>query len=129
MPYPDTSRDLSYLTSLPGASERLQNFAADLDRPESFRAAIEGCRGFFHVAYPTDFQDKETEAVTTRRAITGTLGVLRACLDSKTVKRFVYTSSSCTVVYNQKGIAVVMDKTDWIDIDYVRAREFFRSLT
>ncbi|CAH2056700.1 unnamed protein product, partial [Thlaspi arvense] len=48
-PVLDPTKDLSYLTSLPGASERLQIFDADLARPESFRSAVEGCIGVFHV--------------------------------------------------------------------------------
>ncbi|KAJ7962196.1 Dihydroflavonol-4-reductase [Quillaja saponaria] len=35
-------KDLSFLTSLPGASQNLQIFNADLENPETFVAAIEG---------------------------------------------------------------------------------------
>ncbi|KAL1540114.1 (3R)-2'-hydroxyisoflavanone reductase [Salvia divinorum] len=57
--HPERERDISYLTSL----ERLSIFDADLDRPESFTAAIEGCAGVFHVAHPLDFEERETEQV------------------------------------------------------------------
>ncbi|PRQ57614.1 putative vestitone reductase [Rosa chinensis] len=42
-PDPECKRDISYLTSLPRASEKLQIFNADLDQPESFNEEIEGC--------------------------------------------------------------------------------------
>ncbi|KHN19444.1 Dihydroflavonol-4-reductase [Glycine soja] len=56
-------KDVSFLTSLPGSSQRLQILSADLSNPESFTAALEGCIGVFHVATPVDFQVKEPEEV------------------------------------------------------------------
>ena len=48
-------KDVSFLTSLPGSSQRLQILSADLSNPESI--------GVFHVATPVDFQVKEPEEV------------------------------------------------------------------
>ncbi|XP_073024436.1 vestitone reductase-like [Primulina eburnea] len=48
MKIPDGKRDMSYLTNLLGASERLQIFNADLEKPETFSPAIQGCTGVFH---------------------------------------------------------------------------------
>ncbi|XAR63169.1 Vestitone reductase [Bertholletia excelsa] len=124
--YPDPTKDLSYLTSLPGASERLQIFDADLARPESFRSAVEGCIGVFHVAHPIDFEDKEPEEVKSERAISGTLGLLRACLDSETVRRVVYTSSASTVMHNPTAKDEdELDEGDWSEVDYVRSSKVF----
>ncbi|XP_059633983.1 vestitone reductase-like [Cornus florida] len=117
--HPDKKKDVSFLTNLPEASEKLQIFNADLDQPGSFDAAIEGCIGVFLVAHPIDFEGKEPEQVTTRRAINGTLSILKACLDSKTVKRVVYTSSTSTVVFNGKGLEE-MDESTWTDVDFMR---------
>ncbi|KAB5569080.1 hypothetical protein DKX38_002873 [Salix brachista] len=83
-------RGIGYLTDLPGARERLQIFHADLDRPDSFNEAIEGCTGVFHVAHPTGFTKKEPEEMVIKRATEGTIGILQACLNSKTAKRVVY---------------------------------------
>ncbi|KAE8669306.1 NAD(P)-binding Rossmann-fold superfamily protein isoform 2 [Hibiscus syriacus] len=47
---PGNKRDLSFLTTLPGAAERLEIFCADLNDPESFDAAIGGCKRVFHLA-------------------------------------------------------------------------------
>ncbi|KAL6981803.1 hypothetical protein U1Q18_023423, partial [Sarracenia purpurea var. burkii] len=82
-----------------------------LAQPNSFDPVIQGCTGVFHVAHPIDFEDKEPEEVKTQRAINGTLGILRACLNSKTVKRVVYTSSASTAFFNGKG-KTVLDESD-----------------
>ncbi|KAL7203695.1 hypothetical protein ACSBR2_016869 [Camellia fascicularis] len=121
---PDSKKDLGYLTNLPCASEKLQIFNADLDLPESFDEAIQGCIGVFHVAHPVDYKEKEPEEVKIQRAINGTLGILKACLDSKTVKRVVYTSSASTIMFNDKGLDV-LDENHWSDIDYIRSVKIY----
>ncbi|XP_027159762.1 vestitone reductase-like [Coffea eugenioides] len=112
-------RNIDYLTDLPGASGRLQIFNADLDKPDSFNAAIEGCVGVFHVAHPIDIESKETEESKIKKSVSGTIGILQACLNSKTVKRVVYTSSASTVTFNDKGLDI-MDESIWSDVDHVR---------
>ena len=112
--------DLNFLKSLPRASEKLKIFNADLSKPESFEAAIEGCIGVFHVATPVDFENKEPEETVTKRTIDGAIGILKTCLDSKTVKRVIYTSSASAVVLNGKDIDE-MDESFWTDVDYVKA--------
>ncbi|KAJ8749005.1 hypothetical protein K2173_013446 [Erythroxylum novogranatense] len=123
-PDPDHKRDVSFLTSLPGASEKLRIFEADLSDPESFGVAVNGCIGVFHVATPVDFENREPEEVVTKRAIDGMLGILKACLKAKTVKRVVYTSSASSVAFNDKDVDV-MDETYWTDVEYVRAKMTF----
>lgn len=117
-------KDVSYLVNLPGASDRLEIFNAELDNPESYEAAIRGCIGVFHVAHPSDFLDKESEETKTKRAINGTLGILRSCLNSKTVRRIVYTSSAWTVIYNENTMEY-MDENTWSDVDFIRKSKFF----
>ncbi|XP_059458683.1 vestitone reductase-like [Corylus avellana] len=117
----EQKKDTSFLTSLPGASERLQIFNADLSDPQSFNAPIDGCTGVFHVATPVDFEDKEPEEIVTKRAIDGALGVLQACLNSKTVKRVVYTSSGAAVVLNSNQDVDEMDESFWSDVDLLKA--------
>ncbi|XP_048437611.1 vestitone reductase [Pyrus x bretschneideri] len=118
----ENQRDLSYLTSLPGATERLKIFTADLSNPDSFNAAVEGCIGVFHVATPVDFQDKEPEQVVTKRSIDGALGILKACLNAKTVKRVVYTSSASAVVFGSGNDVEEVDESFWSDVDYIKAK-------
>ncbi|CAK9142155.1 unnamed protein product [Ilex paraguariensis] len=73
-------------TNLPGASEKLHIFNANLDEPNSFTAAIEGCTGVFHLAHSVDLTRKKSEDVVTKRVVEGTIGILKASLNSKTVK-------------------------------------------
>ncbi|CAK7347910.1 unnamed protein product [Dovyalis caffra] len=114
------NKDISYLKDLPGAKERLQIFNAELDKPESFTDAIQGCTGVFHVAHPTDLANKEPEEIVVKRAIEGTIGILKACLNSKTVKKVVYTSGASTVLFSGNGQEVV-DESSWTDVDYFRS--------
>ncbi|XVF79886.1 hypothetical protein PTKIN_Ptkin15bG0026500 [Pterospermum kingtungense] len=125
-PDPENKRDTSFLTSLPRASEKLKIFSADLSDPDTFDAAIEGCKGVFHVATPVDFENKEAEEVIIERSISGGLGILKACLKSKTVKKVVYTSSVSTVVFNDKDVEM-MDESFWTDVDFVREKMIPRS--
>lgn len=115
---PDRKRDISFLTNLPGASERLHIFNADLDKPASFAAAIEGCIGVFHTAHPMDLQDQETEDVKTRRAVAGLHGILQACVDSRTVRRVVFTSSISAAFVSASG---VWDENRLADVDFMRS--------
>ncbi|KAG8391662.1 hypothetical protein BUALT_Bualt01G0210600 [Buddleja alternifolia] len=119
-------RDISYLTNLPDASERLHIFNADLDKPETFAPAIEGCVGVFHTTHPLDFGDKETEEVKIKRATTGLQGILQACVDSKTVKRVIYTSSTAAVALSTRKVdSDVIDESCWTDVEFVRSSGIF----
>ncbi|PHU29149.1 Vestitone reductase [Capsicum chinense] len=117
--HPDKKRDISYLTNLEGASKRFQIFNADINKPQSFAAAIEGCVGVFHLAHPMDFEDDEVDETKVKSAITATLAILQACIDSKTVKRVVYTSSDVAVIFNDKGLDIV-DESSWSDVDFIK---------
>ncbi|XP_006356002.1 vestitone reductase-like [Solanum tuberosum] len=121
----DDKKDVMYLTNLPGTQEKLNIFNADLQKPQSFNAAIEGCIGVFHVAHPIDFENKETEETITQKSIDGAIGILQACLDSKTVKRVVYTSSAVMVVGT--GSSNIIDECSWTDIDVMSTLKPFAS--
>ncbi|XP_020219963.1 vestitone reductase [Cajanus cajan] len=120
-PDPERKRDVSFLTNLPDASEKLKIFEADLSDPESFGPSVEGCIGVFHTATPIDFNLTEPEEALTKRAVDGTLGILRACLKSKTVKRVVYTSSASAVSFVGPEPKDVVDEEDWSDVDFLRS--------
>ncbi|XP_028761644.1 vestitone reductase-like isoform X5 [Neltuma alba] len=117
-------KDVNFLTNLPGASQKLRILIADLSNPESFKEAIEGCIGVFHVATPVDFEEKEPEEIVTKRSIDGALGILKACLTSKTVKTVVYTSSASAVDYSAKEDEV-KDESSWTDVDSLRTSKPF----
>ncbi|CAK8542212.1 unnamed protein product [Lathyrus sativus] len=118
-PDPGQKKDVSFLTNLPGASQKLKIFSADLSIPESFTAAIEGCDGIFHTATPVDFEVNEPEEIVTKRTIDGALGILRACKNSKTVKRVVYTSSASAVSFHERE-EDVLDESYWSDVNILR---------
>ncbi|XVE62487.1 hypothetical protein DITRI_Ditri06bG0121900 [Diplodiscus trichospermus] len=113
---PGNKRELSFLTSLTGADKKLEIFIADLSVLKNFEAAIDGCKGVLQVAAPMDFKENEPEAVVTKRAIDGALGILKACLGS--VKRVVFTSSIAEVYFNKKNVDM-MDESYWTDVDYM----------
>ncbi|OVA07670.1 3-beta hydroxysteroid dehydrogenase/isomerase [Macleaya cordata] len=116
---PELNRDISHLTNLPGASEKLQIFNADLKNPQSFDTAIDGCVGVFLVAYPVNLEQIEVDDAANEMLVEGTLELLKACLKSKTVKRVVYTSTAGAVVANNKDL-MEMDESSWSDIDFCR---------
>ncbi|XP_057435472.1 vestitone reductase-like [Lotus japonicus] len=119
---PGAKRDVSFLTNLPGASQKLKIFKADLNIPESFGPAIEGCVGVFHTATPIDFALDEPEEIVTKRTIEGALGILKACLNSKTVKRVVYTSSGSAVnSFSGKEDEEGLDESYWSDVELLRS--------
>ncbi|KAK6920266.1 NAD-dependent epimerase/dehydratase [Dillenia turbinata] len=119
-------KDISYLTNLPGAQERLHIFYADINKPDSFKEAIDGCIGVFHVAHPLDFTGKEPVEVLTKRCVEGTLGLLKLCLGSNTVKRVVLTSSIATLAYSGKDDEL-LDESFWNDLDFFRSFNKFLS--
>ncbi|XP_057744483.1 vestitone reductase-like [Arachis stenosperma] len=120
----NSKKDVSFLTNLPGASERLQIFNADLSNPESFGESIVGCVGVIHTASPVDFQVNEPPETVIKRSVDGAIGILKACLDSKTVKRVVYTSSGSAVIHNRSG-AQEMDESYWSDVDFLNETKQF----
>lgn len=106
--------EVGFLKDLPGASERLSIFEADLSRPQSFEAAIEGCVGVFLVAHPTN------DDVETKHSIIGTLNILQMCVDLKTVKRVVYTSSAASAMFeNKKSGHIIVNESCWSDLDHI----------
>ncbi|MBA0732742.1 hypothetical protein Gogos_016813 [Gossypium gossypioides] len=92
---PENKRDLSFHTSLPGAAEKLKILSADLSDPNSFDAAIEGCKAVLYVATPVDFQNKESEEA--------------------------ITESASTVVFNGQEMDM-MDESFWTDVDFLRQK-------
>ncbi|KAK3040253.1 hypothetical protein RJ639_028168 [Escallonia herrerae] len=93
-----------HLLSLAGGDVRLMLFKADLHQEGSFDEAVRGCDGVFHVAASMEFSVPEKENVDNYArsrifdpAIEGTLNLLNACLNAKSVKRVVLTSSISTM--------------------------------
>ncbi|XP_051147406.1 vestitone reductase-like [Andrographis paniculata] len=108
----DLIRDLR---NIPGASDRLRIFEADLRKPEDFAPAVAGCAGVFHVAHPMGGGEDEKKT-----AVGGVLGILEACVAAGTVRRFVYTGSATAVVFGG-GDSDKVDEESWTDFEHVRS--------
>ena len=85
-----------HLTSLPGASERLHLFSAELLIADSFMEAFANCTGVFHTASPF-FLSKTTMEEMVDPALKGTLNVLNTVSKNPSIKRVVITSSTAAV--------------------------------
>ncbi|KAL7203701.1 hypothetical protein ACSBR2_016874 [Camellia fascicularis] len=123
---PEHKKDPSYLTTLPGALKNLQIINADLNKPDTFSAAISGCSDVFHLAHPIDLGGLESDEVITKRALEGTLGILQAFVDSKTVKRVVYTSSAVTVMFRGTDQGLT-DERFWSDVKFYKEKKLMLS--
>ncbi|XP_051146253.1 vestitone reductase-like [Andrographis paniculata] len=120
----DTNIDTRFLTNLPHAGENLRIFAADLGDPQSFKPAIEGCVGVFHVAHPMDLVGTESVEMITERSIRAIHGILQLCIDSGTVKRVVYTSSISAVFARDRGAAAELNEEAWSDVEFMKQLDF-----
>ncbi|KAI3842545.1 hypothetical protein MKX03_034411 [Papaver bracteatum] len=123
-PDPKFKEDIGHLKALPEATEnKLQIFEADLENPESFDEVICGCIGVFHVAHPSlDFtKSSEFQEQTIKTSIDGTLGILKACLKSKTVKKVVYTSSAAAAIFisNKKDVEEINENM-WSEVELLK---------
>lgn len=74
-----------------------------------------------------DINGLEPEEIVTKRAVEGTLGILKACLKSKTVKRVVYTSSAATLLFNGKIGLDMVDEDMWSDLEICRSSNLVSS--
>ncbi|CAL4948559.1 unnamed protein product [Urochloa decumbens] len=107
------------LLDLPGATERLSIWKADLAEDGSFDDAIKGCTGVFHVATPMDFESKDPENEVIKPTVEGMLSIMRACKEAGTVRRVVFTSSAGTVNIEERQ-RPVYDHDNWSDVDFCR---------
>ncbi|PUZ55671.1 hypothetical protein GQ55_5G231200 [Panicum hallii var. hallii] len=107
------------LLDLPGATERLSIWKADLAEEGSFDDAIKGCTGVFHVATPMDFESKDPENEVIKPTVEGMLSIMRACKEAGTVRRVVFTSSAGAVNIEERQ-RPVYDQDNWSDVDFCR---------
>ncbi|XP_078159142.1 dihydroflavonol 4-reductase-like [Carex rostrata] len=114
---PSNQKRTKPLLDLPGSSEQLSLWKADLSNPGSFDEAIKGCTGVFHVATPVNLESKDPENEVIKPAVEGMLGIMKSCKEAGTVKRVVFTSSAGTVCV-EEHMKPVYDETCWTDIDF-----------
>jgi nucleoside-diphosphate-sugar epimerase len=115
-----------YLTSLEGATERLQLFQADLLKEGAFEKIVDGCEFVLHTASPyiVNVKDSQTELVDP--AVNGTLNVLKACAKTDSVKRVVVTSSLAAIT-DEPDSTKVFSEVDWNEKSNLKRNPYFYS--
>lgn len=118
------SESAKILKELPGASERLELFAADILKPGSFDSIFEGCDGIFHTAAATPsltgVELANPDAAFLEPALQGTLNVLESCAKAKP-KRIVLTSSIVAVLFTPRNApGAVIDESFYTNPDVAR---------
>jgi nucleoside-diphosphate-sugar epimerase len=107
---------------------RLQFFAADLEKDPGWAEAVATCDYVLHVAspLPPNVPKHEDELIVPARE--GTLRVLRAARDAG-VKRVVLTSSFAAIGYGRKDQQAPFTETDWTDPTHSDVAAYAKSKT
>ncbi len=123
-------RDVRALLKAGGAEpgERLAFFAADLEKDDGWRQAVEGCEYVLHVAspFPERIPRHEDELIVPARD--GALRVLHASRDAG-VRRVVLTSSFAAIGYGHPSQEAPFDETSWTDPAGADVRPYVKSKT
>jgi dihydroflavonol-4-reductase len=117
-----------YLTSLPGAAERLELVQAELLTEGSYDEAIAGCEYVIHTASPYVLDVKDPQHDLVDPALKGTLNVLQACGKSGSVKKVVLTSS-VAAVFDEPISGRVYTEKDWNETSSLARNPYFYSKT
>ncbi|EQC30730.1 hypothetical protein SDRG_11489 [Saprolegnia diclina VS20] len=126
---PTNAAKVAHLRALPGASDRLELFAADLLQPGAFDKAVEGCAGVFHTASPV--QLKASRDALVAPAVQGTLNVLTSCARVPSIRRVVLTSSVSAVYMHcgTKSPDHIFTEADWSPKDRLEANAMWYPLS
>ena len=107
----------------------LELVEADLERDAGWKEAVAGCTFIEHVASPFPAAAPADENELVRPAVDGTLRVLRAAADSRTVRRVVITSSVAAVAYGHGNTGErVLSEEDWSVADRCEAYQKSKTL-
>ena len=107
---------------------QLELFEADLLKPETLDAAIEGCDYVVHTASPFPDKEPKDENILIKPAVEGTLAVMRAAQKHK-VKRVVITSSVAAIMmHTDANKKDVYDESDWSELEACKAYEKSKTL-
>eukprot|EP01018_Ginkgo_biloba_P026571 Gb_02542 [translate_table: standard] len=118
---PENHGKVAHLLKLPGASEKLKLFKADLNDETAFDDAVNGCEGVFHVASPVNLNPEALQGEVVGPAVRGTIHLLRSCKRSSSVKRIIHTSSVSAVMFPGKNVPNdIVDESYWTSVDHCR---------
>lgn len=114
-----------FLYELPGASERLQLYEADIFVPGAFDEAIEGCSIVHHVAAVYSMTERASAII--EASMEGVKNVLDSVNKHDSVRRVVLTSSSVAVVGDplEKGAGHVFTEDDWSVVPTPKVMPYF----
>lgn len=111
---------------------QLQLVEADLERPESWPAAVAGCTYVQHVASPFPLtvprSEDEINALI-RTAVSGTVNVLTACAAATPQPRRVIVTSSIAAIMGTGGGPRPFDEGAWTDTGNPAVSPYFKSKT
>lgn len=122
---PARKADLRFLTSLPGAAERLGLVYGDLLDPKGWDAAVAGCDYVVHTASPYQLDVRDPQRGLVDPAVLGTRHVLDACLWAG-VKRVVLTSSIAAVT-DEPDSRRVLTEADWNTASSLKRNPYYYS--
>lgn len=130
---PSNSRVVGHLTELPGASQRLQLYKADLTQEGAFDAAFRGCDVVVHTAspYALDVPAGKEEESMIQPAVFGTTNVLDSVNRTPSVKKVVLTASVVCVWTDpyERGKGHVFTEDDWNTSAHPKQTPYFYAKT
>ncbi|XP_024544226.1 cinnamoyl-CoA reductase 1-like isoform X1 [Selaginella moellendorffii] len=119
---PDDDEKYGHLKKLPGASERLSLFRADVLDYDSLVPAVRGCHVVFHTACPVAHKFEDPDAVL-KPAVDGTRNVMEAC-HKENIKRVVFTSSGAAMIFDpNRSRDQIIDESCWSDPEACRKHQ------
>jgi len=117
-----------YLTTLEGASERLQLLQADLTSEGAFDQVVAGCDYVMHTASPYIVNVKDPQRDLVDPAVHGTENVLRSCAKATSVKRVILTSSMAAIT-DEASNEKTFSETDWNTKSNLKRNPYYYSKT
>ena len=123
----ETARRHGELTSLEGASERLELFAADLNAPGAFTEPMRGCDYVLHTASPYELEVEDPKRDLVDPAVNGTLSILESATETASVERVVITSSFAAISNGPRDEPY--DEDDWNTTDSLQKSPYSYSKT
>ena len=117
-----------YLTSLPGATDRLELVQAELLTKGSYDKAVADCEYVMHTASPYVLDVNDSQQDLLDPALKGTLNVLKACTKAGSVRKVVLTSS-VAAIYGEPISGHVYTEEDWNETSSLTRNPYFYSKT
>ena len=117
-----------YLTSLPGATDRLELIQADLLTEGSYDNAVAGCEYVIHTASPYMLDVGDPQRDLLDPALKGTLNVLKSCAKTGSVKKLILTSS-VAALFDEPISEHIYTENDWNEASSLTRNAYHYSKT